>query len=128
MEPSKVVVRLKDGTVVKGTTNDFFPNKSQFHLKTAEGYIDEYDLEELKALFFVKDFDGDDSYSYHYGDSVTGGGKKVKVSFVDGEEIVGYTQGYSPNRSGFFMIPADLSGNNVKVFVVVSATTEVQFI
>jgi hypothetical protein len=64
MEPIKVVVRLKDGTVVKGKTNDFFPNKPQFHLTTGEGFIDEYQVEELKALFFVKDYDGDESYSY----------------------------------------------------------------
>ncbi len=49
MEPSKVVVRMKDGTVVRGQTNDFFPNKPQFHLTTAEGFIDEYHLEEMKA-------------------------------------------------------------------------------
>ena len=128
MKPSKVVVRLKDGTVVKGKTNDFFPNKPQFHLTTGEGFIDEYQVEELKALFFVKDYDGDESYSYSYSDAITGGGRKVRVSFADGEEMVGYTQGYSPNRSGFFVVPADLGGNNEKVFVVVSATTEVQFI
>ena len=128
MEPSKVVVRLKDGTVVKGKTNDFFPNKSQFHLTTVDGFVDEYHLDELKAVFFVKDYDGDESYSYSYSDAITGGGRKVKVSFVDGEEMVGYTQGYSQNRPGFFTIPADLGGNNEKVFVVVSATTEVQFL
>jgi small nuclear ribonucleoprotein (snRNP)-like protein len=128
MEPSKVVVRLKDGTVVKGKTNDFFPNKPQFHLTTVEGFIDEYHLDELKALFFVKDYDGDSSYSYSYSDVITGGGRKVKVSFVDGEEMVGYTQGYSQNRPGFFITPADLGGNNEKVFVMVSATTEVQFL
>jgi len=128
MEPSKVVVRLKDGTTVKGKTNDFFANKPQFHLTTAEGFIDEYQMEELKALFFVKDYDGDESYSYSYSDAIIGGGRKVRVTFIDGEEMVGYTQGYSPNRSGFFITPADLGGNNEKVFVVVSATTEVQFL
>ncbi len=128
MEASKVVVRLKDGTTVKGKTNDFFPNKPQFHLTTVEGFIDEYQIEELKALFFVRDYDGDESYSYSYSDAITGGGRKVRVSFVDGEEMVGYTQGYSPNRSGFFITPADLGGNNEKVFVVVSATTEVKFV
>ena len=44
-------------------------------------------LVELKAIFFVKDYDGDESYSYTYGDAITGGGRKVKVSFVDGELV-----------------------------------------
>jgi len=128
MEPNKVVVRLKDGSVEKGTTNDFFPNKPKFHLTTVEGFIDEYDVEDLKALFFVKDYGGNKSHEYTYDDTVNGGGRKIRVSFADGEVMDGHTQGYSPNRSGFFMIPTDLGGNNVKVFVVVSSTTEVKFI
>jgi len=128
MEPSKVVVRMKDRTVVKGQTNDFFPNKLQFHVTTIEGNIEEVETEELKAIYFVKDYDGDKTHEYSYSDTITGGGRKVRVSFADGEEMVGYTQGYSPNRSGFFITSADLGGNNERVFVVVSATTEVQFI
>jgi len=72
--------------------------------------------------------DGNETYSYQYSDAIAGGGRKVRVNFADGEEMVGYTQGYSPDRSGFFFIPADLGGNNEKVFVVVSSTTEVEFI
>jgi hypothetical protein len=128
MEISKVVVRFKDGSVVKRKTNDFFPNKLGFHLTTTEGFIEEYEVEELKALFFVKDFDGDKSYSYSYSHAINGGRRKVRVSFADAEEMVGFTQGYSSDRSGFFIISADLNGNNEKVYVVMSATTEVQFI
>jgi hypothetical protein len=50
------------------------------------------------------------------------------VDFADGEEMIGYTQGYSPDRPGFFLIPADLKGNNEKVFVVKSATRKIQFL
>jgi hypothetical protein len=126
MEKSKIVVRRKDGTVVKGTTNDFFPNKSKFHLSTIDGHIEEFDIEELKAIFFVRTYEGDESHEYHYSDAVPGGGRKIRVVFADGEEMVGYTQAYSPNRPGFVMTPADLEGNNERVFVVISATAEVE--
>ena len=69
MEKSKIIVRLKDGRVVKGTTNDFFPNKPKFHLSTIDGYIEEFDIEELKAIFFVKTYEGDKSHEYHYSDA-----------------------------------------------------------
>ncbi len=128
MNPNKVVIQLKDGTVVKGQTNDFFPNKPRFHLTTLEGTVEEFATEGLKAVFFVKDTDGDKSYNYSYSDTITGGGRRIKVEFVDGEEMIGYTQGYSPERPGFFLIPADLKGNNEKVFVVKSATKKVQFL
>jgi hypothetical protein len=31
METNKVVVRFKDGSIMKGKTNDFFPNKTSFN-------------------------------------------------------------------------------------------------
>jgi hypothetical protein len=128
METSKIVARRKDGTIVKGTTNDFFPNKSKFHLSTIDGFVEECDIEELKAIFFVKTYGGDESHEYHYSDPVPGGGRKIMVVFADGEQMIGYTQAYSPNRPGFFLTPADLKGNNERVYVVISATAEVKFI
>lgn len=66
MQPNKVVIRLKDGTIAKGQTNDFFPNRPTFHLTTFEDKIEEFKTEELKAVFFVKDCNGDTSYEYSY--------------------------------------------------------------
>jgi hypothetical protein len=128
MEVNKVVIRSKDGSVARGQTHDFFPNKAQFHLTTLEGNTEEFEIEELKAIFFVKDCQGDESYEYRYSDVIPGGGRKIKVDFADGEEMIGYTQGYSPDRPGFFLIPADFEGNNEKVFVVKSATKKIQFL
>jgi hypothetical protein len=39
---------------------------------------------------------------------------------------VGYTTGYSPDRTGFYMVPADLKGNNERIFVVASATEAIE--
>ncbi len=128
MQPNKVVIQSKDGTIAKGQTSDFFPKKPLFHLTTLEGNIEEFQTEELKAVFFVKDVDGNTSHEYSYNDAIAGGGRKIKVDFADGEEMIGFTQGYSPDRPGFFLIPADLEGNNEKVFVVKSATTKIEFL
>jgi hypothetical protein len=128
MKPNKVVVRFKDGTIVKGNTSDFSPNKASFHLIYPKGKIEEIDVEGLKAVFFVKDFKGDKDHSKKYDDTVPGAGRKVKVDFSDGESILGYVLGYSPDRQGFFMTPADLAGNNERIFVVKSATKNVRFL
>ena len=109
METSKIVVRQKDGRVVKGTTKDFFPNKAQFHLSTIDGHVEEFAIEELKAIFFVKTYEGDESHEYDYNDTVPGGGRKIRVVFADGEQVVGYTQAYSPNRPGFFRIASAIA-------------------
>jgi hypothetical protein len=128
MIPNKVVVKSKDESLKKGTTRDFFPNKPQFHLEDMNGELSEIKIEDLKAVFFVKDFEGNKSHQKSYADNVAGGGKKVKVNFKDGETIVGYTLGYSPDRQGFFVTPADLHGNNERIFVVKSATEKVEFV
>ena len=128
MEPNKVVVKCKDNTVAKGKTSDFFPNKTQFHLEDMNGKIAEMSIEDLKAVFFVKDFKGNESHQDSYNDEIAAGGRKIKVRFLDGETVVGYTLGYSPDRQGFFLTPADLQGNNERIFIVKSATEKIEFL
>ena len=55
-------------------------------------------------------------------------GRKMKVRFKDGEEIVGTTQGYQPDRQGFFLVPADDRSNNDRCFVLAAATEDVSFL
>ena len=128
MEANKVVIHFKDGTIKKGNTSDFLPNKKSFHLTILDGSIEAIDVETIKALFFVKDHEGDKDHKREYKDEIPGGGKKVEVSFHDGETIIGYVLGYSPERQGFIMTPADLSGNNERIFVVRTAIKEVKFL
>jgi hypothetical protein len=128
MEPNKVVVKFKDNTVAKGKTSDFFPNKTQFHLEEMKGEIVEISIEDLKAVFFVKDFKGNKNHEDNYNDEIAAGGRKIKVHFSDGETVVGYTLGYSPDRQGFYLTPADLQGNNERIFVVKSATEKIEFL
>lgn len=128
MIPNKVVARFKDGTIMKGATSDFFPNKKEFHLILLNGEIVPIDVENLKAIFFVKDLEGNKDRKEEYADVVPGGGRKVRIEFNDGETVIGFSQGYSPNRQGFFVIPADKKCNNERFFVVASATRKVSFI
>jgi len=87
---------------LKETCGGHYGTKQRFHVTTIEGNIEEVETEELKAIYFVKDYDGDKTHEYSYSDTITGGGRKVRVSFADGEEMVGYTQGYSPNKYNSF--------------------------
>jgi hypothetical protein len=128
MGPNKVVIKFNDGTVKKGSTPDFLPNKACFHLNSQNETVETIEIEALKAVFFVKDVEGNKDYNETYQDVIQGGGKKVQVEFNDGEIIVGYVLGYSPDRQGFNMTPADLNSNNERVFVVTSATTSVTFL
>jgi len=128
MEPNRVVVKFKNNKVLKGKTNDFFPNKTQFHLEEMNGDIVEISIEDLKAVFFVKDFEGNKNHKDNYSDEIAAGGRKIKVVFFDGETVVGYTLAYSQDRQGFFMAPADIKGNNERIFVVISSTEKMELL
>ena len=131
MEPVKVVVRYLNGKVIKGFTQDFFPNKDRFHLRPAvqaSGDSAIVMVKDLKAIFFVQDFDGNSQYNErkNYGEGDKAQGKKVEVTFADGETLVGSTMGYDPNRQGFFLFPVDPKSNNMRVYAVCSAVKQVR--
>ena len=128
MEINKVVVRFKNGEVKKGRTGDFFGNKVLFHLQLQTRDILEVHTEELKAVCFVKDFEGNKDRKDEYKDNIPGGGRKIQIDFFDGETMIGFTQGYSPTRSGFFIVPADLNNNNDRIYVITSAIKKVTFL
>jgi len=128
MEQNKIVVKLKNQTVLKGKTNDFFPNRIRFHMELMDGSITDVVVEDLKAVFFVKDFEGNKDRKDSFNDVISNAGRKTKVKFKDGEIIYGYTLGYSSDRQGFYLTPADLGGNNERIFIVTSAVEKVQFV
>jgi hypothetical protein len=126
---NQIIVRFGDGKILKGTTADLFPNKAVFHLKDNDsGALQEIGISSLKAVYFVKSFEGNPEYHEKTDIERVGLGKKIKVHFKDGETLVGYTQGYSPNRDIFIVFPCDPDSNNEKVFVVTKAADMVSFI
>lgn len=58
----KVVVRLKDKSIMKGMTSDFYVDRAEFHLKLLSGKLARFNIEELKAAFVVKTFEGNSDY------------------------------------------------------------------
>jgi hypothetical protein len=131
VEPVKVVARYINGKRVKGFSQDFFPNKDRFHISQAAKPSEEaveVIIKDLKAVFFVRDFAGNYQYderkSYMEGERPSG--RKIEVTFKDGEVLVGSTLGYDTNRPGFFLFPADPKSNNIRVFAVTTAVKKVR--
>lgn len=126
---NRVVLNYNGKSIRKGTTDNFFPNKDVFHVKEhGTGAVFEVNFASLKAVYFVKTFEGNPDYNERSDAERTGFGKKIRILFKDGETQIGYTQGFSPNRPGFFVFPVDESSNNERIFVITAATKEVQFI
>lgn len=124
----KVVARYLDGRLVKGYTFDFGPAQPRFHVfdqPSPTGPSTLVQVQDLKALFFVRDFAGDaartDGRQFRPGDA----GRHVEVRFRDGEVLVGTVDGTAVDEPGFFLVPADPGSNNLRVYVVAAATRAV---
>lgn len=134
MLQNKIVAHFQDGRLLKGTTRDFVPNKELFHLEPVDAPPGtkpvEVVISDLKAVFFVKDFTGDSEHKdrQEFDPAQRPMGRKIRVRFKDGEELVGTTQGYQPGRPGFFVVPADADSNNERCYVVSAATRDVSFV
>ncbi len=120
---NKIVAKYLDGKVLKGISGDFFPDKEMFHISFGDtletGETITVNVSELKAVFFVKDFEGNKEYTEKKDFNLTRMiGRKVKVKFHDGEEVWGYVQGFSPEAKGFFLFPTDPKSNNTRIYVL----------
>ena len=128
---SAVVARFLDGRVLKGATHDFAPHKSLFHLSVwgdpgARSLA--VPVGALKALFFVRTYEGNPK---HIEDrdlaNAKGLGRKIVVTFADGEQLCGFTTGYSKEKQGFFVTPADPKSNNARVYVVTASVKKIEW-
>src|SRR5262245_40956491 len=125
----KVVARYTDGRLVKGYAFDFRPPQPRFHLFSSPSAIEPSVpilLRELKAVFFVRDFDGNPARRDRKLSTGQGRPERaVEVRFRDGEVIEGIVEGDSVDDPGFFLVPTDTGSNNLRVYVVTAATRAV---
>jgi hypothetical protein len=84
----------------------------------------------LKGLFFVKEFGGNPNYNEkkEFDSPKLSVGRKISIVFKDGELMVGTTDRYPQDCSGFLVVPADTNSNNVCCFVDKSATQQISLI
>jgi len=119
---NRAVIAFLDGRRLKGYLFNFSALKEGFRLfpdgPTRQVSGSDILLKDLKAIFFVKDFAGNPEYTNTSGADAPKHGRKVVVTFRDGEELSGATEAYNPQKLGFFVFPHDENGNNLRVFVV----------
>lgn len=126
----KVVARFVTGEVVRGYSSNFHTSRTQLHIadhptSTKPTLVS---LDALKAIFFVRDFEGDPKRTDRTSFVGAPAGRKIKITFNDGEVLVGATMSYQHTGTGFFVQPADPRSNNLRVFVVLAAVASVQFL
>jgi tetratricopeptide (TPR) repeat protein len=127
----RLVVHRLNGETINGVCYALNPRELSFYLDqvdehgTTTGATEQIRYADLKAVFFVKSFDGkfDKNQSYR---EWTPEGDEVVVKFNDGEVIRGRTlHNYNQDDERFYLIPADTKTNNISILVVRSAVEQV---
>jgi len=134
MLKKKVVVKYKNGDIIKGWVEEFNPERESFLLFTLFEYSKEerieIELSSLKAVFFVKDFIGNKDYikvrTFDVDIKITPSQRKLIVNFKDGEYLYGTSHSYGRYKVGFFMYPIDPKDNSERIFVVHKAIESIR--
>lgn len=132
VQSNKVVVALVENRRIKGFVYNFSPLRESFSVFPTESAqkadAKEIRLKDVKAVFFVKDFLGHSTRNDIQSAEQLRRGRKMEVTFRDGEKMIGTTEAYHTQKPGFFMFPADTDGNNSRVFVVNANLRSVKFL
>lgn len=134
MLKKKVVVKYKDGKIIKGWVEDFRSDREFFTLYPLIEYSKEEMLEikflSLKAVFFIKDFPGNKDYkkvrTFNIDTKVTPSQRKLIVRFKDEENLYCTSHSHGRYKIGFFVYPIDPKDNNERIFVIHSAVKSVR--
>lgn len=127
----KIVVHMKGGAIHKGVTHDFEPEVTAFHLLPAEGggVPIRISVPDMKALFYVKDYLGNRDYvSQRRFERVQRHGRKVILTFHDGETLYGTIAEEDERADRFYVYPADEKDNNIRLFVLRSSLMDFQLV
>ncbi len=138
----KIVARLRDGGLVKGYTDALpeedldqalrqgpVPIPKQITIRTdgpRQSVV--VPCEKLKALFFVKSFEGRTEYQEikFFDSHPPVEGLWVRIKFYDGEASEGVVHNslHHLTSPGFFLKPPDPESNNEYVYVLKSSLTD----
>ena len=129
---NRIVVRYLDGRMLKGFSQDFHAARATFHVSPLSSPLDVkpvlVPMAQLKAIFFVRDFEGNPGRVDGQTFAERQPGRRIEVTFLDDEVLLGSTLGYRPDGSGFFVMPADSEGNNLRVFVLPGSIRHIRYL
>jgi tetratricopeptide (TPR) repeat protein len=123
----RLVVRYADGRTAYGVSFALNLKDAGFHLDqtdklgVTENKSIQVDFEDLKAVFYVKSFDGKYDKTEQFREWAPEG-SEVVVEFHDGESIHGSTQhAYNPHDIRFHLVPIEPDTNNISILVEAKA-------
>ena len=112
----RVVIHTAEGEVKRGTVTDIVLEGRDVALELQSGETEALPPDRIRAIFFMVDA----------GESPPAPeGKRVRVTFRDGRQVAGFSNDYAPERSGFFVVPADERSHTARIWVYRAAVRQI---
>ncbi len=105
----RVVVHLLDGQVKRGTVRDLDLMAGSVPVHLSTGADEDIPIARVKAIFFML-APGSAQPVPH--------GQKIRLTFQDGREVVGFSHDYKTGDPGFFVTLADARTNTERILVL----------
>jgi hypothetical protein len=112
----RVIVHMVEGAVKRGVLRDVDLGAEAFQMEGQAGHVESVARSRVKAVFFMLP-QGVPPPPIE--------GSKLRVTFSDGRQIVGFTSTYDPRAVGFFVIPADARTNTQRIYIFNSSVRNV---
>ena len=126
----RLVVHTRDHEMLYGVSFSMNLRAEDFHLDLVDkhgepqGETKQIYFEDLKAVYYVKSFDGKFDPDKRYA-GMHEMGEEIVIDFSDGETLRGYkSQNYNERDPRFYMIPEDQMSNNISILVERRAVKE----
>jgi hypothetical protein len=120
-----VVLRFRDGRVVRGELPDDMVPSATFSATDESGAALDVCLSDLKGIFYLK-LPKDRLLGRELSGPTEPVGTTATLEFEDGEVFSGRLSHFDVSQLGFFLYPADASSNNAKIYVVTAAVRSLE--
>ncbi|MHB8875720.1 MAG: DUF6982 domain-containing protein, partial [Myxococcaceae bacterium] len=115
----KVTVHTIEGQVKRGTIRDLDLMDDIIPLEQQVGFAPEaIPAKRMKAVFFMLPAGSRQPPA---------AGKKLRITFIDGRQVAGFSTDYQGDEPGFFIVPADNRTNIARIFIYRASVRAVAF-
>jgi hypothetical protein len=127
----KVVVRKLDKSLVRGYVDPrTYLSAGGVELLEFEGRLVNVPLEQIKGVFFVRDFEGNPQHPERkiFHSRPRQSGLWVRMIFKDREVLEGLTSNnlLDLDPAGFYITPPDMYSNNLRIFIPRGSLAEME--
>ncbi|MBI3184527.1 MAG: hypothetical protein HYZ28_20520, partial [Myxococcales bacterium] len=113
----RVIIHTVEGLVKRGTVRDIDLQEEVIPLENqAGGAPERIATSRVKAVFFMLQPGSRQPPT---------AGKKIRVTFIDGRQVAGFSSDFGNDEPGFFMVPADNRTNTARIYIFRSSVQTV---